>query len=98
MNGLLQTTKHCHDPALGFMWKRRKLTGLYFSSKTFGRSLQNICLKVKKTMFTNNDIKDTDKNTTLLVLEYLGLGKRTSTKMNLGSYWFSARLTFSMYC
>ena len=27
-------------------------------------------------MFTNNDIKDTDKNTTIFVLEYiLGLGK-----------------------
>ena len=32
-------------------------------------------LEGKKTVFTNNDIKDTDKNTTIFVLEYLGLGK-----------------------
>ena len=31
-------------------------------------------------MFTNNDIKDTDKNTTIFVLEHLGLGKKHQQK------------------
>ena len=58
----------------------------YLSSKTLGRSLQNTCFKVKKTMFTSNDMKDTDKNTTIFCFRVFRFWEKTSTKMNFGSY------------